>query len=330
MKKISFLLSLLVSVLLIGTISAYASTNTAVIANLNKVKLLINGNQTELYAYNINGSNYFKIRDLCKALNFKVEYDNTLKAVWIETYNPNQNTDENNNPTKQAVSTTLVKSALFCNAYDDLVNSCNIDGNNYFMLREFADLTASAKEYTSNAPYIEVNYDNTLKLININVLNRATNNQVVASETASTTSDEKANLTEDEFTKEVIRLTNEERAKVGAPPLKLDDKLCEVAHLKAKELIELDYTGHDSPNYGNPTEFAKHYGWKGSGIGENLYYGFAFETPNDLVQGWMNSKKGHRENMLNPKYTLIGHGRYSKGTGEEYESSYAALEFAFN
>ena len=36
-------------------------------------------------AYNINGNNYFKLRDIGMALNFDVSWDSNLKGVVIDT-----------------------------------------------------------------------------------------------------------------------------------------------------------------------------------------------------------------------------------------------------
>ena len=51
-------------------------------------KILLNGSEIKLMAYNIGGNNYFKLRDLGSALNFSVEWDATSKSVKIDSGKP--------------------------------------------------------------------------------------------------------------------------------------------------------------------------------------------------------------------------------------------------
>jgi len=127
--------------------------------------------------------------------------------------------------------------------------------------------------------------------------------------TAATSAEAKTTYTDSEFIVEVIRLINVERENVGVKPLKADDKLIEIAGLKAKEMYEVPYFSHTSPNYGNPRQFAKHHGYKNySGVGENLYR-TVNAKPSEVVDAWMNSP-GHKKNMLNSMYTKVGFGGY--------------------
>lgn len=52
--------------------------------NFNEVRLIVNGNEQVLDAYNINGNNYFKIRDLADIVGFDVGWDGTTGTVTIE------------------------------------------------------------------------------------------------------------------------------------------------------------------------------------------------------------------------------------------------------
>jgi lysophospholipase L1-like esterase/glutaredoxin-related protein len=53
-------------------------------AYLSASEFNINGEIVNLTAYNINGNNYIKLRDLSEALNFSVEYDASTSTVSIE------------------------------------------------------------------------------------------------------------------------------------------------------------------------------------------------------------------------------------------------------
>ena len=58
------------------------------IATPTASKLLLNGNPLTLTAYNINGNNYFKLRDLGEIFNFSVEWDGNQKLIMIDTTKP--------------------------------------------------------------------------------------------------------------------------------------------------------------------------------------------------------------------------------------------------
>ena len=106
---------------------------------------------------------------------------------------------------------------------------------------------------------------------------------------------------------EVIRLVNEERAKVKLPPLAYEAALLPVAELRAQESAAK--FSHTRPN-GEPWSTA----FTELGVfghrGENLAYGQ--KTPARVVAAWMAST-GHRANILNEKYSLLAVGVFNKG-----------------
>jgi hypothetical protein len=48
-------------------------------------KIYLNGNEVEFTAYNINGNNYFKLRDVAKAINFGVTWDGSTYMIGVST-----------------------------------------------------------------------------------------------------------------------------------------------------------------------------------------------------------------------------------------------------
>lgn len=58
-----------------------AADNTAREAVPCKSRIYINGAKAELKAYNINGNNFFKLRDLCAVLNVKVDWDEAAQMI---------------------------------------------------------------------------------------------------------------------------------------------------------------------------------------------------------------------------------------------------------
>ncbi|NME97019.1 CAP domain-containing protein [Aneurinibacillus aneurinilyticus] len=109
-------------------------------------------------------------------------------------------------------------------------------------------------------------------------------------------------LTADE--KQMFDLVNQERAKQGLAPLKVNMELQKLARLKAKDMIDKNYFSHQSPTYGSPFDMMKRYGVQYRTAGENI-------AGNSSVQGahtsLMNSD-GHRRNILNSAFTEVGIG----------------------
>jgi uncharacterized YkwD family protein len=112
------------------------------------------------------------------------------------------------------------------------------------------------------------------------------------------------------FEKEVVSLTNAERAKNGLPALKLDTKLSSVAKKKAEDMQKNNYFSHTSPTYGSPFDMMKQFGVSYQSAGENIAQGQS--TPKEVVQAWMNSE-GHRANILNKSFGKIGVGHTDSG-----------------
>lgn len=57
-------------------------------AQLTTSAVYINGVKVDLTAYNIDGNNYFKLRDLAQALDFAVEWNSVENRIYVETDSP--------------------------------------------------------------------------------------------------------------------------------------------------------------------------------------------------------------------------------------------------
>ncbi|MFD1039306.1 CAP domain-containing protein [Virgibacillus byunsanensis] len=113
-----------------------------------------------------------------------------------------------------------------------------------------------------------------------------------------------------EFESTVIDLTNGERSRVGLSELQPDTSLGEVAREKSRDMEDKDYFSHTSPTYGSPFDMMRDFGVSYQTAGENIAQGQP--TPQEVVDAWMNSQ-GHRENILNDKFTHIGVGYIKSG-----------------
>ncbi|MCL2170240.1 MAG: stalk domain-containing protein [Defluviitaleaceae bacterium] len=114
-----------------------------------------------------------------------------------------------------------------------------------------------------------------------------------------------------EFEREVLRLTNIERANHGVSPLSFNYTLAMSARFKSQSMSNLNYMAHTSPVYGDfyvISESVFGMGVFGGAMAENIAFGQ--RTPQEVVDGWMNSP-GHRRNILYQSYTQIGIGFYN-------------------
>lgn len=113
-----------------------------------------------------------------------------------------------------------------------------------------------------------------------------------------------------DFEKQVVDLTNAERAKEGLKPLEMHSPLMEVAQAKSEDMAKNNYFSHTSPTYGSPFDQIKSAGISYRSAGENIAQGQ--RTPQQVVQAWMESP-GHRQNIMNANYTHIGVGFVENG-----------------
>ncbi|KGX90704.1 hypothetical protein N781_06455 [Pontibacillus halophilus JSM 076056 = DSM 19796] len=109
--------------------------------------------------------------------------------------------------------------------------------------------------------------------------------------------------------REVIRLTNEERAKQGLSTLQADWEVSRVARYKSRDMRDQNYFSHQSPTFGSPFDMMKDFNVSYTRAAENIAAGQT--TAQSVVDSWMNSA-GHRKNILDPNLTYIGVG-YAKG-----------------
>jgi len=107
-------------------------------------KVLVNGEVVEFEAYNIDGYNYFKLRDLAQAVNnteknFEVTWDAKNNAVNLISNKPYTSAGgelvKGDGKAKVATPTT---SKIYKDGEEIYLTAYNISGNNYFKLRDIA------------------------------------------------------------------------------------------------------------------------------------------------------------------------------------------------
>jgi uncharacterized protein YkwD len=108
---------------------------------------------------------------------------------------------------------------------------------------------------------------------------------------------------------QVLQLTNAERQKAGCGPLKPNSALTRAAEAHAADMVDNHYFDHTSQDGRSPFDRMKAAGFRGGAMAENIAVGYRSAAA--VVEGWMNSE-GHRKNMLNCDYTMLGVG-YDSG-----------------
>jgi len=116
----------------------------------------------------------------------------------------------------------------------------------------------------------------------------------------------KANMTNyQQFMNDVVKYTNEYRAKNGRKAVTMDNTLALVASYRSVEMAQKDVLSHTRPDGSKFYDLAKKYGVSYTFIGENI--GAYQMNAKEVVDAWYNSA-GHRANMLSANYTKIGVG----------------------
>lgn len=119
------------------------------------------------------------------------------------------------------------------------------------------------------------------------------------------------NLKVDEWSENrMLELVNQERAKYGLKPLKMDPDLLRLARAHSRDMFIRGYFAHVNPDGKDPFDRMNEYGIKYKAAGENLALAPNVELAHE---GLMNSP-GHRANILTSEFGLIGIGCIDGGS----------------
>jgi uncharacterized protein YkwD len=111
-------------------------------------------------------------------------------------------------------------------------------------------------------------------------------------------------------TDEVVYLVNAEREAAGCGPLAVNDALTAAAQGHSDDMAANDYFSHTSLDGATASDRAEAAGFTGTALGENIAAGQ--RSAQDVMAAWMGSE-GHRANILNCDYTVIGVGLNEDG-----------------
>jgi len=91
MKKIHFVIGVIVGAILFGGVSGISSN---IIAMLSEQNIYVDGERVEMLAYHINGNNFVRLRDIGSAVGFGVTFDEATGRVHIDSNSSYVDEDE--------------------------------------------------------------------------------------------------------------------------------------------------------------------------------------------------------------------------------------------
>ena len=127
---------------------------------------------------------------------------------------------------------------------------------------------------------------------------------LVAGLASSQSADAKSGVGKGDAAREIVALTNRERARNGLPALKVDGRCVSAIAGHVADMAAGGFLSHDGRDGRGADERYRKYAPAARGAGENLAYNRT-GTAGSFVSQWMNSSI-HRSNILNARYKGIG------------------------
>lgn len=318
------------------------------VAKISDQKITVDGVQVNMTAYQIDGNNYVKLRDIGKQVNFGVGYDNATASVRIDTDAPYTES------TTSASGSAITKWNKTMAEFNQAMIKCNWDKSKYLTTaKQYAPVITgkangtvedviAALDAMKGAPVDAVSFDdNPVNMFWANELRKALGQEV----TSGSNNNDTSAVTDDmlrAWELEMIDAINEERAKADVSPLVQDEMCMEFAQFWAKHLATVKF---------EHSTIADMYAWvKGVNVedvlepdgsffmteemgkeierfagGENIAAGLSLDN-NPVEQGmvgFMNSE-GHRYAILDGDYTRVGVGF----AVSDYGTIYCCQKFA--
>lgn len=161
-KKISLLLAILMLVTLIPTAFAESKTVDAV---KNTKKVTLDGEEVMVGAYDVEGYNYLKLRDVAAILNgkkcqFSVGYDKPTKLITVELAKGYEKVEGDLAEIKDEKAKAIIRVIkILVNGEEKEVKTALINENNYMQLRDLGTLVGLGVDYDKVNKVIQLKSD---------------------------------------------------------------------------------------------------------------------------------------------------------------------------
>ena len=316
------------------------------VAKISGQKITVDGVQVNMTAYQIDGNNYVKLRDIGKQVDFGVGYDSATASVRIDTDAPyTESTTSASGSTITQWNTTMAE-------FNQAMIKCNWDKSKYLTTaKQYAPVITgkangtvedviAALDTMKGAPVDAVSFDdNPVNMFWANELRKALGQEVTSggnntdSNTGNAGNSSSSNTVTDEMLREweleMVDAINEERRKVGVPELEIDQNLMSWAQYWAVHLTtEFRHSDIDeerayaAENGMSADDVYSHENITGAGRMTQLGVEMGFNPMKAAMNNFMNSD-GHRYAILDEDYTRVGIGFAVSENG----TIYCAQEF---
>lgn len=315
-------------------------------AKVSDQRITVDGVQVNMTAYQIDGNNYVKLRDIGKQVDFGVGYDNATASVRIDTDAPYTES------TTSASGSAITKWNKTMAEFNQAMIKCNWDKSKYLTTaKQYAPVITGKADGTvedviaaldamKGAPVDAVSFDNNpVNYFWANELRKALGQEVTSggdstdsnagnsdnSSSSTTVTDEMLR----EWELEMVDAINDERRKVGVPELEIDQNLMSWAQYWAVHLTtEFRHSDIDeerafaAENGMSADDVYSHENITGAGRMTQLGVEMGFDPMKAAMNNFMNSD-GHRYAILDEDYTRVGIGFAVSENG----TIYCAQEF---
>lgn len=105
------------------------------------------------------------------------------------------------------------------------------------------------------------------------------------------------------YAAQILAFVNQTRAEYGLAPLELHTELLKAADIRAREIAQV--FSHNRPDGSSCFTVLEECDLAYRTAGENIAQGYA--SPQEVMKGWMSSE-GHRANILNDGFSMLGVG----------------------
>ena len=283
-------------------------------AKVTDQKITIDGKQASMTAYQISGNNYVKLRDIGKQIDFGVSYDAATESVRIDTDAPYTES------TTPAGGSAITKWNKTMSEFNQAMIDCNWRPEKYLeTAKKYAPVITgkaagtvedviAALDAMKGAPVDAVSFedDRTVNHFWADELRKALG-QDISGENSDTGNETNISSVSDETLRawedEMLNLVNEERTVRGLESVVFNEKLQEMARVRAEE-ITVRFS-HDRPS-GTPYDLLDEVGIPVKNFKtENIIQGTTSSTPSSLMNTFMQSQ-GHRAWILSDEVNAIG------------------------
>jgi|GEM_PF-6134652 len=148
-----------------GMLSASAG---AVRAVPSTHKLYVNNQPADVAAYNIEGNNYFKLRDIAKPVGFGVAYDPQVNSVALTSNQPYEDDGSGGDAKTTVQATDNAKPSpqtIYVDGAQQSPTVYNINGNNYFKLRDLGEMIDFSVGFTAATSRVDIDTDHKAEII---------------------------------------------------------------------------------------------------------------------------------------------------------------------